>query len=50
MHLVDDSTRIFGHSAQNILVQVFIMKENLDLLIEDMWRKQDEFATFFSDI
>ena len=50
MHRTDDRTRIFGHSAQNISVQVFIMKEDLDLLIEEKWRKKDEFATFISAI
>ena len=26
------------------------MKEGIDVLIEEKWRKQDEFATFISDI
>ena len=47
---MDDRKRIFGHSAQNIPVQVFITKEYLDLLIEEMWRKRDNFATFISAI
>ena len=33
MHRMDDSTRIFGHSAHHIIVWVFIMKEDLDLII-----------------
>ena len=46
MHSMDNTTRIFGHSAHHIPVQVFIMKEDLDLLIENKWKKQDRFATF----
>ena len=47
---MDDRTRIFGHSVQHITVRVFIMKEDLDLLIEENWRKQDKFAAFISAI
>ena len=50
MHRTDDRTRIFGHSAQHIPIRVFIMKKDLYLLIEDKWRKRDEFATFISAI
>ena len=50
MHRTDNRTRIFGHSAQHITVRVFIMKEDLDLIIEEKWRKRDEFATFISAI
>ena len=50
MHRTDDRTRIFGHSAQHIPVRVFIMKEDLDLIIEEKWRKRDEFATFIAAI
>ena len=41
---------IFVHYAQNITVWVFIMKEYMDLLIEEKWVKQDEFATFIADM
>ena len=47
---MENRARIFGHSAQNIPVKNFIMKENLDPLIEEKWSKQDEFATFISTI
>ena len=50
MHRTDDRTRIFGHSAQHIPVIFFIMREDLYLLIEETWRKRDEFATFISAI
>ena len=50
MHCTYDRTRIFGHYTNHIPVQFFIMKEDLDLLIEGKWRTQDEFATFISDI
>ena len=50
MHRMYYRTRLFGHYAQHIPVRIFIMKENLDLLIEDMWRKRDEFTTFISAI
>ena len=50
MYRTDDRIRIFGQSAKQILVLVFIMKEDLDLLIEEKWSKRDEFATFISDI
>ena len=46
MNWPDDRTRIFGHSAQHIPVRVFIIKEDLDLLIEEKRRKRDESATF----
>ena len=50
MHRTDDRTRIFGHSVRHIPVRVFIMKEYIDLLIEDKWRKRDEFDNFISGI
>ena len=50
MHHTDNRTRIFGHSAHNMTVQVFIMKEYIDLIIEEKWRKEDEFATFIAAI
>ena len=50
MHRTDDIARIFGHSARHITVRVFIRKEDIDLLIEEKWRKQDYFATFISAI
>ena len=50
MHHTDYKKIIFVHSAQKIPVQVFIMKEDLYLLIEEKLRKRDEFATFISDI
>ena len=50
MHHTYNRTRIFGHSVQHIPVRVFIMKEDLDLLIEEKWSKRDEFATFISAI
>ena len=50
MHHTDDMTIIFGHSAQHIPVQFFIMKEDLYLLIEENCMKGDEFANFISAI
>ena len=50
MHHQYNRTRIFGNYAQHIPIQFFIMKEYIDLLIEDNWRKQDEFDTLISDI
>ena len=47
---MENTTRIFGHSAYHIPVQVIIMKEDIDLLIEDNQRKQDEFANFIAAI
>ena len=50
MYHNNDRKRIFGHSAQHIPGQVFIVKEDIEILIEEKWRKQDEFATFISAI
>ena len=47
---MDDRTRIFGHYVKNIPVRIFITKEDIDLLIEEKWRKRDKFANFISDI
>ena len=44
MHRTGDKTRIFVHSAHHILLQFFTMKEYPDQLIEEKWRKRDEFA------
>ena len=50
MQRTNNRTIIFGQSAQHIPVRVFIMKEDLELLIEEKWRKLDEFDTFISAI
>ena len=39
MHCTDNRTRIFGHSSHKITVIFFIMKEDIDLHIEEKWRK-----------
>ena len=43
---MDNIKIIFGHYVNQIPVQFFIMKKNISLLIEDKWRKRDEFASF----
>ena len=50
MHRTDNRKIIFGHSTRHIPVQVFIMKEGLELLIEEKWRKQYYFDTLVSAI
>ena len=50
MHHTDNRTVIFGHSVQHIPIRVFVVKEYLDLLIEEKWRKQEDFAAFISSI
>ena len=47
---MDNIKIIFGRSTQHITVRVFIMKEYLDLLIEEKWRNKYEFATFIAAI
>ena len=47
---MENRARIFGHSAQHIPVLFFITKEDIDLLIEEKWRKRDEFANFISSV
>ena len=50
MHHTDNRTIIVGHSTQPIPISFFITKEDLDLIIEEKWRKRDEFATFIAAI
>ena len=50
MHHTDNRTIIVGHSTQTIPISFFITKEDLDLIIEEKWRKRDEFATFIAAI
>ena len=50
MHHTDNRKIIFGHSSQHIPVLVIIMKEYLDLLIEEKGSKQYQFDTFIADI
>ena len=39
-----------GHYAQNIPIWVLITKEDIELRIEEKWRKRYYFATFISAI
>ena len=50
IHRTENIKIIFGHSSHPIPVLVFIMKEYIDLLIEENWRKRYEFSTFISAI
>ena len=43
-------TIISGHSEHHIPVRFFIMKEDLDLLIEDKWSKRYVFANLIAAI
>ena len=46
----DNRRRIVGHYTHHIPVWVFIVKEDIDLLIEEKWRKRDEFSTLIAAI